>query len=572
MSGENSSVLRKGIGLLAFSALVGWFLGGLGLERNETPPAPARSAGVLSSDLRPYALPPSIEEKLRPIRKGGSVQERLAATLQLAESLSTEEFRRWVEHGWFDVRSGYELALFHRIGFEKWIEKDSLGYVAWARKEGREDADEVLVRHLQGDRARLDALLEESGDQDLELNILSALGEIDPEQAVTRARDLFLKQDPSVPWWFSSVIEDLVVSAPEELSAHLDQFPRRIREWAKEMLVTEQLKHSFDETLADLMEQPDGFGVVQMAASRVGRLGDKLLERMSELPPQWKEEISEKAYLFIQPSNAAKWLEADLKGLGLDEGQVRRLTNRAIQALGDRDPMRAIEDLADSGLSDYHRENFLERLLYDGVPEALAQADWLARLAPEDRKLAEGVLADRKADRQLTTAETWMKRVENPIEGDFEHRLVDATLRWSQEEVERFHELLPTMTGEARNSIAELFAETALYEFKEHTVGMVGDALRHVITQEESSPEQTAMRESVLETTSLHAVNWVLVDPAAATRWVATLPAGPSRDWAEKNMGSMWSRYDQPAAEAWIAQLPGERAAAVRRFMSGGTE
>lgn len=574
MSSAGARSVVGGVGVVFLSALAGWLLAGLNHQGEEAPVDLARSNGIRPQNARSYALPSAVGEKLQRIRRAGTVQERLRATLSLAESLSVDEFRQWVEHGWFDVRAGYELALFHKVGFAKWVDEDPLGYVAWAQKNGREDAAEVLVKHLQGNSSQLDAYLEghPDPDQELHLSVISALVEVDPKQAVGRARDLLLENHPSVPWWFSRVVEDLVNGAPAELSPELRDFPPRVGEWAKELLLADQLKTSFDETLASLQERPDGTQILRMAASRVGNLGEKLLERLSDLPASWKEEVADNAYLFILPGTAERWLQADLEELGMDESQVRRIKIRALSAMGDRDPEGALRALASANLTAYDRQRFLEGLLSPDVPDVLAQRDWLSGLTSNDQRLAEEILDRREAQRNLTRADSWMERVLNPIEGDYEHRLADATLRWSPQEVARFQELLPSMPAESRDLIAELFAESALYEFKEHTVGIVGDALRHVITREESSAEKTAMRDSVLETTSLHALNWVLSDPPAATQWVASLPAGPSKEWAEKNMAAMWSRYDRPAAEAWINALPGERAAAVRQFMKGGEE
>jgi hypothetical protein len=45
-------------------------------------------------------------------------------------------------------------------------------------------------------------------------------------------------------------------------------------------------------------------------------------------------------------------------------------------------------------------------------------------------------------------------------------------------------------------------------------------------------------------------------DPAAASDWIQSLPAGDPKLWAQKNLHSLWSQYDPAAADQWMKSLP----------------
>jgi len=48
---------------------------------------------------------------------------------------------------------------------------------------------------------------------------------------------------------------------------------------------------------------------------------------------------------------------------------------------------------------------------------------------------------------------------------------------------------------------------------------------------------------------------WATTDPAAAAKWVSSLPAGPGRDEASATLATVWGASDIHAATAWSAQI-----------------
>jgi len=71
----------------------------------------------------------------------------------------------------------------------------------------------------------------------------------------------------------------------------------------------------------------------------------------------------------------------------------------------------------------------------------------------------------------------------------------------------------------------------------------------------------------VMERTTELAIMWGEQDPSAASRWIASLPEGPGRQWAAKNLAARWAVHEPAAVHEWIATLPEEDSREVLLYL-----
>lgn len=68
---------------------------------------------------------------------------------------------------------------------------------------------------------------------------------------------------------------------------------------------------------------------------------------------------------------------------------------------------------------------------------------------------------------------------------------------------------------------------------------------------------------------SIYASKLSYTDPRAAGDWVATLPAGEAKSWAQRKLARNWFLSDAPAAEQWLQSLPHATRTEIREFIDG---
>jgi hypothetical protein len=82
----------------------------------------------------------------------------------------------------------------------------------------------------------------------------------------------------------------------------------------------------------------------------------------------------------------------------------------------------------------------------------------------------------------------------------------------------------------------------------------------------------TPFESATISQASHFAVNWAKNDPAAASDWVQSLPAGDARQWAQKNLAANWAQVDPEATDRWLGTLSAAERTQVREFMSQGAK
>lgn len=79
-------------------------------------------------------------------------------------------------------------------------------------------------------------------------------------------------------------------------------------------------------------------------------------------------------------------------------------------------------------------------------------------------------------------------------------------------------------------------------------------------------------KRTLTQAASLLAANWAREDPAAAGKWVNSLPEGEERLWAAKNHGFIWNESDPSAANRWIEALPEQDRQQINEYLKSGED
>ncbi|RYD33433.1 MAG: hypothetical protein EOP85_20795, partial [Verrucomicrobiaceae bacterium] len=127
--------------------------------------------------------------RIAAIRLAGSSEERMRATVDLAYSLSPDEFAAWVDGGWFTLRGGAELTLFTKIVMERWKLEDEDGLMVWMMKSGNGRHD-VLTDLAQRNPDRVLEYFRENPSPQREMEALWEIAKHQPDLVLARFREL----------------------------------------------------------------------------------------------------------------------------------------------------------------------------------------------------------------------------------------------------------------------------------------------------------------------------------------------------------------------------------------------
>lgn len=123
---------------------------------------------------------------------------------------------------------------------------------------------------------------------------------------------------------------------------------------------------------------------------------------------------------------------------------------------------------------------------------------------------------------------------------------------WSAAELGVARETFRSLSEPERDRAARLLVEEG-----RSTVGpaMRAEALSHLLREGAAEVlEERVLMRRVNQTAS----QWGWNDPAAAARCVESLPEGPAREWAGKNVALSWSSQSESERNAWLDSLGAE--------------
>lgn len=571
---QNTAVRAGAVAGFLITAAIGWQLAG------DAPPAPAikaadsRTTKVSARQARSnsrYQTPAYAKERLRAIRAAGSTQERMRATIELANTLPVSELESWLEGRWFDDSEGFDLTLFNKIAKERWLKEDPEGLALWSLKSGGQTHG-ILASWAKDDPQRVIGFFKEHPNEQMELQMLQSIAKSDPALALGRLREIIaggLGTGNISGYYGQQVLRSLAQSNPAALEAMLDSLPTKWRNTAEGAILTQKLNSSFSEEIQKLWERPDGLKILLQAGGGVEGFNEKLIGELANMPASWKSALAADAYGFLDSSTAEKWLNLNLEGSGFTSEQAKQIRKGAVQNLMYQKPEVALKMMGTMDFSDDERTSMIRNLFSNTRGDTEKAEGLIALLGTEqDRQTARNALATSSSSSQAKNAKPseWLETASafdaNTGSG---YQILSQLRNWDKEKLAELTSQFQTMPDAGKRNVAQVLAG----DNNGIDPNLQGEAIRYLVANpiEPKEGQQTRRTENPVRLASDHAVQMVQKDPFAATVWVQTLPSGEAKLWAQKNLAANWVQYDPDAANQWVKSLPADARGEVQNFL-----
>ena len=554
------------VGFLA-AAVVGWNLAGpVHLAAGKSPaPANARSDSGRARPAMEASPPAWAHGNLAAIQRASSPIERMRAIIALAHSVPLAEIPKWLDGGWFHPGKGFDTTFFTELLLRRWEQAEPLAMAQWQMRKKPREALSILKHLAETDPEKVIALLKERPSGWIEIEVLAEMTKFHPELAMDRFMELALggmgmgAEETNA----ASFLDALAKNNPELLKAQLDQLPLFWATRAKDALVGQRLIASFDLEIRKLWNEPDGWMRFANNISREGML-DKLFGELANLPPAWRQSLSSSDWMIWQ--NREKWWNTDLEGCGFTAKQAKKIRMTALERMTNDQPETAIRWLDAIELSAKERSAMIERIFQWGSRTPEESAGLMLRLTTEEDRRAAQTMLDRRAANEETVIPPvdhpaeWLEKFGAAEPKSGESRQYRNMLHtWEPQKLSELATRMRDLPDESRIKVAASLTEREC-DYSDSQSALHGEALRCLAEHPPADPE-------IIHKTSTHAVKWALKNPAAASSWVGSLPAGDAKQSAQKNLAACWAQYDPDASEQWLNSLPKPEQFQVRDFL-----
>lgn len=557
------------VGVLFLVATVaGWKLAGSGMTPSATPisSAPARSSSARARHTAESAPPAWARENLASIQQAANPAERLRATLALANSIPFSDIPKWLDGRWFHPSEGFEFTFFAELLLSRWEQFHPLAMAQWQMQKKPLEAQTILMRFANTEPEKVLALLKERPSGWIEIEVLAEMTKHHPELALDRFMELAsggmgMGADEIN---LASFLDAMARNHPAMLEAQLHQLPAFMKARAEDALVGQRLADSFDVEIRKLWNDPDGWMRFSNNFSREGIL-DKLFGELPKLPASWRQSIASSDWPIWQ--NQEKWWNADLEGSGFTAEQAKKIRMTALERMTHDKPQTAIQWLDAIDLSAKERNSIIERIFSWSVRTPEESATLIRQLSTEDdRRAAQAMLDERAANQKppippVAHPAEWLDQLAATQPRSDESRQYQNMLRtWEPEKLADLTRRIRELPVDQKQKIASIIIEQSCDYASDYQPALHGEALRCLA----ENPDDSLGR---VESTSAHTVKWAQKDPAAASEWLRSLPAGDAKQWAQKNLAAYWLQYDPTAAGQWLNSLPKTEQTPVRDFI-----
>ena len=559
------------IGFLVMAAL-GWNLAGPAehakpqsgesITRHSPRPRPAKRSGP----------PDHVLQTMNAIRAAASPEDRLRAALALASTLPVSEFAAWLDGGWFNLPDGCEAVIFRKLLTDRWQREDPEGFALHGLKSSSNDFTFLLGSWPESDPQRVIGFFKEHPVPWLEMQALGKIAAHHPALVLGRLQELIAAGASMNN--VGMVFPALAKNSPAALEAMLNSMPASWRNSAESALVGQRLKDSFPEEIRRLWDLPDGWSLFQKALSMGDRRSaDQLLSELANIPPSWRGKIAENSFQFLNDSNAGKWWSTDLEGQGFSAAQARQIRHTAVRQLSYQQPAAALKLLAQTELPDNQRRGLIDQI-FSRASNPEKAAPLLALLgSEEDRQKAREAMAPRPVacgggEPQVESPAQWLEQAAALKQNDGDG-FVSLLSHWDENKIAEVSQGFRTLPDDQKRQVAIMLAgHVAPYNCP--IPALAGDAIRYLAARPDAGNPSQNPEVNSSQLASTLAVVWALKDPAAASAWVETLPAGETQSWARKNLAANWAQYDPDASGRWINTLPAAARTEVNDYLAKG--
>lgn len=575
------------IHLLAAACFAAFALAGWQAAAPEKPASPG-SAGTPSAKASKRgprtagksAVPEDVRQRLAAIHAARTPDERLRATLALAHSLPVSEMERWYQSDWFDFHDGMDANLFYRITRTRWLAEDPEGLMTYFLRRNNDKTHEVAGRWARQDPHAALAFMEgvkNNGDlQRLASAMAGPLAEADPALAAAQVLKLQKILGENQSWAVSELISALAKNAPGLLESESAGWPAALQKTAAKQLVAASLKRDFGGGIAGLRDAPEGKKRFLEAISGNQELMKEMVKNPGSLPDGWFAAAASDSPYYIVNDDPGKWLDSDLAAMGFSEEQSSRLLNHAMSYLGSKDPDRALALLDGDTLDEYQRNNLLSNTLSFLATKDKARAEaWIATLTdPREIEQARQAMENASSQTEGRTPPTpseWLSGLAEKSDSAM-WQYARMTQSWDRDQLATATAEFQELPADQKSVVAAKLANNQ----SSLPTPLRAEAIRHLL-ENPVEPDPEAVKNGagteLLRSTSNLASTWGREDPAAAGRWIRSLPPGDERLWAAKNLAAQWAEYEPAAARQWASGLPAdERKEVVKYLDTGGAQ
>ena len=580
----NHPAARAGaaLGFLAMT-IVGWKMA------DQPPPSAvqqaettAKAANRPTRSVRRSGPPDAVRQRMASLKAISSPADRMRATIDFATNLPVSEIAAWMDGRWFNTGEGFDLTLFNKILTERWKKEDPEGMLAWSMKNNSGRASELLASWAEKDPQRVIAYFKEHPNKEMQLQALAQMAKKNPAFALQCLQEMpsGISENGMGDYYHRQVLTELAKSSPAALEAALAGMPPSLRNRAESILIGQRLQTSFSTEFQKLLDRPDGLKLFSDNLSNGEGMGDKVFSQLQNLPAEWKRSLASNAYSAIDSSNATKWWNADLEGLGFSDKDAKRIRQVALSRIARNQPEEAIKLMASGDFDANNRQNVISNIFSNlsGNAEKLAKAETLIALlgSEEEKQQARNMLAtnsDTRSEQKIEKPADWLEKVgSTDLKSGGAYQYFSMLRQWEPEKIADLGNQFRSMPDDRKKQVAQAIAGNSGYSQYLGTA-LVGDAIRYLVTQPAApAGEKQNQNRSVdpLAQASQFAVNWSKTDPTAAGVWVQSLPSGDARLWAQKNLAANWAQYDPQEAAQWVKSLPATERTEVQKYMKTG--
>ena len=547
-------LMFPGIGLLC--ACGGWLAAGGGtseLRREIAVTVDCKSAErSLATRSRP--VPPEVEAKLRPLRAARTPEERLRAMTLLAGSIPVRELATWYEAGWIERRETLESLQFYHITKQRWLADDGAGMMDHYLKKDRARARDLALDWGQVAPAAAfafgEALMDSEDRSILMGSVAAAASEIDPEIAL-KALARYNAPRSGASWSVDSIIGSIAKSAPDLLKREMASLPEKLGRYAKAALAREQLNTDLVAGVAALAEEKDGKEQFITAVRNSTELTERILAQPEKLPEGWLADLITADNFSIVRRDPKRWLELDLDAIGLPEDQVRKLRTYALRRLMYSHPQRLQEVLAATTVDPATRNQAIHSAVESmaNVDRAKA-AELIAQLTnPQERAFAQARLDEVRPREEMPGIGT-PEEIGKLAAFKGGNDITNAMEGWGEDEIKRAAKAFEKLPPSEKDALAIKLGNSPMWSGR--CIPLCAAAYDHLLGNTSLQVHQgRTTQERAYAFASLYGYQ----DPAAASRWVESLPAGEPRVWAAKNVAASWAEYYPEESRKWVEGL-----------------
>ncbi|WP_345715586.1 hypothetical protein [Luteolibacter yonseiensis] len=504
---------------------------------------------------------------LAPIRAARTPEDRMRATMNLANTLPVDGFAAWIDGGRFSPRDGMDLMIFTNLLKERWQNEAPESFFLWAMKQDNGDDEKLRATWARSEPDRLLALFEKHHDDSLEIRVLSQIAEFHPDLALRRFQEMLaagLSGEGSE--YISDLVDQLSRSSPNALEAALDSLPmdRGVRFEAESHLIGQKMLTSFTDEIDKLRERPDGLKLLISILGRDDNNASRslgLIDELGEFPASWRRALVESGHYFMGSRSAMKWFAADLEGHGFDGKEASKVRLSALYFMPAEDTLR---QMASIELSTEDRRNVLSRIFRNlrggNEDEYHSMLSMVAK--DEDRDFISKSFQTLKATvpnaPTIETPSEWLAAFEKDSVRFENH--IWVIRQWDSEKLDILTQQFDNLPSERKIKLATALVVNGSSPLRgdatAYLIGQPWDATQLRDAYSFNQSEEATSEELKAELASDYVCGMAEQDPEGAGRWISALPNGTPKLWAVRNLHTLWKEYDPAAADGWMKSLP----------------